>query len=67
MPLLEVKNLRTWFPVYGGLFRHQTGDIRAVDDVSFIVEAGQNVGLVGESGSGKTTVGRSILKLSPAT
>ena len=67
MPLLEVKNLRTWFPVYGGLFRHQTGDIRAVDDVSFIVEAGQTVGLVGESGSGKTTVGRSILKLIPAT
>ena len=67
MPLLEVKNLRTWFPVYGGLFRRQTGEIRAVDTVSFTIEAGQTVGLVGESGSGKTTVGRSILKLIPAT
>ena len=67
MPLLEVNNLCTWFPVYGGLFRRQTGNIRAVDGVSFSVEAGQTVGLVGESGSGKTTVGRSILKLIPAT
>jgi len=67
MSLLEVHNLCTWFPVYGGVFRHKTGDIRAVDDVSFSVEPGQTVGLVGESGSGKTTVGRSILKLIPST
>lgn len=67
MPLLEVKDLRTWFPVHGGLLRRKTGDIRAVDGVSFSVEPGQTVGLVGESGSGKTTVGRTILKLIPAT
>ena len=67
MSLLEVQNLRTWFPVYGGLLRRQTGNVRAVDGVSFSIEAGQTVGLVGESGSGKTTVGRSILKLIPAT
>lgn len=67
MPLLSVRNLRTWFPVLGGVFRRQTGEIKAVDDVSFDVEAGQTVGLVGESGSGKTTVGRTILKLTPAT
>lgn len=67
MPLLEVKNLRTWFPVYGGVFRHQVGEVKAVDDVSFQVEAGKTVGLVGESGSGKTTVGRTILNLIPAT
>jgi len=67
MSLLEVKDLNTWFPVHGGVFRRKTGNIRAVDGVSFSVEAGQTVGLVGESGSGKTTVGRTILKLIPAT
>jgi len=67
MPLLEVQNLKTWFPVHGGLLRRQMGDIKAVDDVSFTVEPGQTVGLVGESGSGKTTVGRTILKLIPPT
>ena len=67
MSLLEVENLCTWFPVHGGLFRRKTGDIRAVDGVSFQVEAGRTVGLVGESGSGKTTVGRTILKLARAT
>ena len=63
MPLLEVDNLCTWFPVYGGVLRRKVLDFRAVDDVSFTVEAGKTVGLVGESGSGKTTVGRTILKL----
>jgi len=67
MPILEVKDLRTWFPVHGGVFRRKTGDIRAVDGVSFSVEPGQTVGLVGESGSGKTTIGRTILKLQRAT
>jgi len=67
MPLVSVQNLRTWFPVLGGVFRHQTGEIKAVDDVSLDIEAGKTVGLVGESGSGKTTVGRTILKLTPAT
>jgi peptide/nickel transport system ATP-binding protein/oligopeptide transport system ATP-binding protein len=67
MPLLSVRHLSTWFPVYGGVFRHRTGEIKAVDDVSFDVEPGQTVGLVGESGSGKTTVGRTLLKLTPPT
>jgi ABC-type oligopeptide transport system ATPase subunit len=67
MPLLSVRDLRTWFPVYGGVFRRRTGEIKAVDGVSFEVEPGQTVGLVGESGSGKTTVGRTLLKLTPAT
>ena len=67
MSLLEVQNLRTWFPVTSGLLRQHTGDIKAVDDVSFAVEEGTTVGLVGESGSGKTTIGRTILKLTPAT
>lgn len=67
MSLLEVHRLRTWFPVTGGLLRRHVDDIKAVDDVSFPVEAGTTVGLVGESGSGKTTIGRTILKLTPAT
>jgi peptide/nickel transport system ATP-binding protein/oligopeptide transport system ATP-binding protein len=67
MPLLEVQNLRTWFPVLGGVMRRKVGEIRAVDDVSFTIEPGCTVGLVGESGSGKTTVGRTILKLISST
>jgi peptide/nickel transport system ATP-binding protein/oligopeptide transport system ATP-binding protein len=67
MPLVSVRNLSTWFPVFGGVFRRRTGEIKAVDDVSFDIEPGQTVGLVGESGSGKTTIGRTLLKLTPAT
>jgi peptide/nickel transport system ATP-binding protein/oligopeptide transport system ATP-binding protein len=67
MPLLEVKNLRTWFPVTGGVFRRHIDDVKAVDDVSFTIEPGMTVGLVGESGSGKSTIGKTILKLVPAT
>ena len=67
MALLEVRNLKVYFPIRTGVFRRHTGDVKAVDDVSFIVEPGTTVGLVGESGSGKTTIGRAILKLIPAT
>jgi len=67
VPLLEVKNLRTWFPITGGVFRRHIDDVKAVDDVSFTIEAGTTVGLVGESGSGKSTIGKTILKLIPPT
>ena len=67
MPLLEVKNLRTWFPVTGGVLRRHIDDVKAVDDVSFTIEPGTTVGLVGESGSGKSTIGKTILKLVTAT
>jgi len=63
MALLEVKNLKVYFPIMGGVIRHKVGEVKAVDDVSFTVEAGETVGLVGESGSGKTTIGRAILHL----
>ncbi|MCC6310511.1 MAG: ATP-binding cassette domain-containing protein [Trueperaceae bacterium] len=62
-PLLEVKNLRKYFPIRGGIFSRVVANVKAVEDVSFNVQRGEVVGLVGESGSGKTTVGRSILRL----
>ena len=61
--LLQVENLKVYFPILGGVFRHQVGEVKAVDDVSFEVRRGQTVGLVGESGSGKTTLGRAIIRL----
>ena len=66
-PLLEVRNLKTYFPVKRGLLRSQVGNVKAVDDVSFTVHEGETLGLVGESGCGKSTVGRSILRLIDAT
>ena len=67
VPLLEVRNLKVYFPIRTGIFRRHTDDVKAVDDVSFSIEKGTTVGLVGESGSGKTTIGRALLKLIPAT
>ena len=61
--LLEVKNLKMYFPVTKGLFRRKVADVKAVDDVSFTVKRGETLGLVGESGCGKTTVGRCLLRL----
>jgi ABC-type oligopeptide transport system ATPase subunit len=66
-PLLKVENLRTHFPVRTGILQRVTGHLKAVDDVSFEIREGETLGLVGESGCGKTTVGRTILRLIPAT
>ena len=63
--LLEVNNLKTWFPIRRGLLQRTVGHVKAVDDVSFFVRRGETLGLVGESGCGKTTVGRTLLRLIP--
>ncbi len=63
MALLEVQNLKKYFPVRRGILSRTIGYVRAVDRVSFSIEQGETLGLVGESGCGKTTVGRSILRL----
>ncbi|HDR7516614.1 ABC transporter ATP-binding protein [Bacillus mobilis] len=62
-PLLEVKNLKTYFPIKGGIFSRTVGHVKAVDGVSFTINKGEVFGLVGESGSGKTTIGKTILRL----
>jgi oligopeptide/dipeptide ABC transporter ATP-binding protein len=61
--LLEVTDLKTWFPIKRGIFARTVGYIRAVDGVSFYVNKGETLGLVGESGCGKTTLGRTLLRL----
>ena len=61
--ILEVKNLKKYFPIKGGFFGGVTGEVKAVDDVSFTIKKGTTMGLVGESGCGKSTTGRTILRL----
>src|SRR5262245_41702107 len=61
--LLDVQNLKKYFPIKRGLFAKTVGHVKAVDDVSFQIRKGETLGLVGESGCGKTTIGRSILRL----
>ncbi len=66
-PILEIKNVKTYFPTKRNFFGKVLSWVKAVDDVSFNVHEGETMGLVGESGCGKTTLGRTILRLVPAT
>jgi len=65
--LLEVRDLKTWFPIRRGVLQRVTGHVKAVDGVNFYLDKGETLGLVGESGCGKTTVGRTLLRLADHT
>lgn len=62
-PILEIRNLKKYFPIRTGFFQRITGNVKAVDGVSFSVQENDVLGIVGESGCGKTTLGRTILRL----
>jgi peptide/nickel transport system ATP-binding protein len=66
-PLLKVENLKVYFPVKTNFLGKVLKEFKAVDDVSFIVNKGETLGLVGESGCGKTTLGRALIRLIPPT
>ena len=65
--LVEVKNLKVYFPIRAGIFKTVQGTVKAVDDISFEVRRGETLGLVGESGCGKSTTGRAMIRLREPT
>ena len=65
--IIDIRKLKKYYPVKGGVFRRHIADVKAVDDVDLKIRKGECLGLVGESGCGKTTLGKTILKLHPAT
>lgn len=65
--LVDIKNIKKYFPIKGGILRRTIGYVKAVDDVSFHIQTGETLGIVGESGSGKSTLGQVILRLTNPT
>ena len=61
--ILEVKNIKKFFPIHGGILYRKIGQVHAVNDVSFNIKRGETIGLVGESGCGKSTLGKVIARL----
>lgn len=66
-PLLKLENVKKYYPIKGGLLQRVQGYVKAVENVSLDVFAGESIGIVGESGCGKSTLGRTILGLEEAT
>ena len=62
-PIIEVKDLKKYFPIKSGVIQRTVGHVKAVDGISFSINKGSTMGLVGESGCGKSTAGRTILRL----
>lgn len=67
MPLIQVEDMKKYYPVKGGIITHTTGHVKAVDGVSFSIMRGETLGLVGESGCGKSTIGRQLVGLETPT
>jgi oligopeptide/dipeptide ABC transporter ATP-binding protein len=65
--LIDIRQLKKYYPVLGGIFRHHVADVRAVDGVDLKIRRGECLGLVGESGCGKTTLGKTLLRLHDCT